>query len=47
MKYINIVWAGFMLFAICYLFTSTIADAISNKKCKQCKKRGREANEIN
>ena len=50
MKDINmVIWALFMLFAICYLFVSTIADDISNsisdKKCKQCKKRGRETSE--
>lgn len=48
---IMVVWAVFMLFAICYLFASTIADAIGralcNLKCKQCKKHGRETNEIN
>ena len=39
---IMVVWAVFMLFAICYLFASTIADAIGHAlcdlKCKQCKK---------
>lgn len=52
MKDMNmVIWAVFMLFAISYLCVSTIADAISNSisdiKCKQCKKRRRETNEIN
>lgn len=52
MKDINmVIWAVFMLSAICYLFVSTIAgdisDAISNRKCMKCKKRRRETNEIN
>lgn len=46
---IMVVWAVFMLFAICYLFASTIADAIGRAlcdlKCKQCKKHGRAASE--